>query len=288
MPILDLSNAGYVARLRYIQALHEAANLRNPDTLVGHFLSLRDRWNAKILGREELTRLREDPFYYYLLARTKYYDAVYRDAVTAGVVQIANIGCGADTRPYRLGEVIRDAGVRILECDQPAAVERKRKIAKRWRGLISVDYMPIDLNLSGWPDVAKWLKQGGKTLVVMEGVSPYINAESFTAFLRLIAAVCEEGSFCAYDYKIKGVNDAFGKTERTQHPFRLSHHSDEVSKYHEGLDLTQVFHATSWELCARLIGNPRHAATFCEDAVVQVRVGVSVLEGVNSGAEKRA
>jgi hypothetical protein len=77
-------NLMYVARLRYIQSIHESSERRNPDLLVRHFIPLLERWRLAWISQEELSKLRMDPFYYYLVARTKYYDQVFSDAVAEG------------------------------------------------------------------------------------------------------------------------------------------------------------------------------------------------------------
>src|SRR5690242_14024850 len=58
MALPDLSNSMYVARLRYIQSIHESLERRNPDTLVQHFIPILERWRIPWLGREELSKLR--------------------------------------------------------------------------------------------------------------------------------------------------------------------------------------------------------------------------------------
>src|ERR1700720_4135592 len=113
----------YVARLRHIQSVHETPERRNPDTLVRHFIPWSQRWRSAWIGRAKLAKLREQPIYYYLVARTKYYDQVVEDAVSAGVQQIVIVGCGSDTRAYRFQRLLRSKGVRVLECDQPKDIQ---------------------------------------------------------------------------------------------------------------------------------------------------------------------
>src|ERR1043166_1639557 len=234
MNLPDLSYAMYVARLRYIQSRHEAQQYRNPDMLVRHFIPVRERWRIAWLGREELSRLRTDPFYYYLIARTNYYDYVVNDAVADVVQQIVNVGCGSDTRAYRFKHLLRSKDVRILECDQPQAIYAKQRLAKRWRPGDYVEYLPLDLNDNAWPELEHWLRErtASKALVLMEGVSPYVNASTFGQFLLLLATTLSAGSHVAYDFKIRGVDDNFGRIGRTQSPFRLSRASAEVATFH--------------------------------------------------------
>jgi hypothetical protein len=61
----------FVARLRYIQSVHEPPEWRNPDTLVRHFIPFVERCRLAWASHHDVSKLRENPFYYYLVARTK-------------------------------------------------------------------------------------------------------------------------------------------------------------------------------------------------------------------------
>ena len=276
MALPSLSSLMYVARLRYIQSIHEPPDRRNPDTRVRRFLPLLERWRAARLGREELARLREDPFYYYLIARTTYYDAVVHDAVFDGVQRVVNVGCGSDTRAYRFRQLLRGHGVTVLECDQPELIAAKRRMVKWWRGLDHVQYLPVDLNDGAWPELERSLQAGtdSKTLVMMEGVSPYVDARSFRRFLQLLSTTLSAGSHVAYDFKIRGVNDGFGRAGRTEEPFRLSREEGEVVAFHatHGLRLDRL--ELSAVLCARLLPGvvESNVPLFAEDGLVRLQV----------------
>ena len=122
---MSLPNSSYLARvgqLRYIQALCEPADSRNPDALVGAFLSPAQRLACRVRGALFLRRLRADPFYHYLVARTRWYDQLFLDAVRDSVSCIVNIGCGSDTRAYRFAHLLEPKGITVLECDRPQAI----------------------------------------------------------------------------------------------------------------------------------------------------------------------
>jgi methyltransferase (TIGR00027 family) len=267
----------FVARLRYIQSVHEPPGCRNPDRLVRYFIPFLQRCRLAWVSQEEMSKQRENPFYYYLLARTKYYDQVLSEAVADGVQSIVNVGCGTDTRAYRFSELLRNRGVRVLECDKPEAIRAKQRIVKRWQDAPTVDYLPIDLNADRWPDLACWLdNQPGSTLVLMEGVSPYIDAVSFGRFLTVLASKLAAGSQVAYDFKIRGALDDFGREGRTLKPFRLPTTSGEVAAFHEARGLQLEHLELSCELCARLLPGERSAvSSFTEDALVRVRRGAA-------------
>ena len=266
----------YVARLRHIQSIHEIPERRNPDTLVRHFIPLVQRWRSAWLGRGQLTKLRTEPVYYYLIARTKYYDEVLQKAVKEGVRRILIVGCGSDTRPYRFQSLLRDRNVRVLECDQPEAIRVKEQMAKRWHPSDYVEYLPIDLNDEAWPQIERWLgaHPEQETLVLIEGVSTYVDENHFTRFLQLLATNLAPGSRVCYDYKIRGVHDELGREGRTVKPFRLSDVCKEVAAFHleHGLRLEHM--ELSFQLCSRLFPDlaVSGVAFFTEDGLVQLRV----------------
>jgi methyltransferase (TIGR00027 family) len=268
-----------VAQLRYIQSIHESPQYRHPDMLVQHFIPVWKRWHLARLGRDNLSQLRAYPFYYYLIARTHYYDHVVNDTVVDGVQQVVNVGCGWDTRVYRFQHLLRSKGVHVLECDLPEILQAKQRIAKRWRSCDYVEYVPLDLNNPAWPELEQWLgeRTASKALVVMEGVSPYVNTSTFGQFLRCLATTLAAGSHIAYDFKIRGINDELGRVGRTQSPFRLSRASDEVAAFHEahGLHLERL--ELSSELCARLLPGLAEsmACWFSEDGLVRLQVGTA-------------
>ena len=275
MRLPDSSNAFYVAFLRYLQSIHEVPPRRNPDTLVRDFIPPLQRWRARWLGRQRLAQLRADPFYFYLAARTRYYDQVFTSAIAGGVRQIVSVGCGSDTRPYRFRQSLLDAQVRVLECDQADAIEVKRSVARRWHAGDYVQYLEIDLNDHEWPSLSSRIdRSGAQVLLLMEGVSPYVNDSSFTSFLSTMARHLPPGSQVAYDYKLRGVRDDFGKTARTVVPFRLSAVAAEVAAFHNELRLRLDFCELSSQLAARLVPGLREsgAPLFEEDGLARLTV----------------
>jgi methyltransferase (TIGR00027 family) len=255
MSLPDASYLVNVGQLRYIQALCEPADSRNPDALVGAFLSPGQRLASRVRGALFLRRLRAKPFYHYLVARTRYYDQLFLDAVRDGVACIVNIGCGSDTRAYRFARLLEAKGITVLECDQPRAIYAKRELAARRFPTAHVRYLPLELNdgLSAGLDEAP----PGRAFVMMEGVSPYIERPKFEAFLRLLAARFSPGSVLAYDFKLEGMGAPQG--------FRLSAERDAVAAYHHALGLRLQHLETSAGLTRRLL--PRAPRLFEEDCL---------------------
>ena len=263
-------NSRLVAEWRHIQSIHETGALRNPDTVVGRMLPARRRWRCAWLRDEALATLRADPFYYYLVARTKYYDAVFAAAIANGFARIVNVGCGSDTRAHRFADLLIGHRVHVLECDRPADIAEKVRRVHRWPGQRLVAYAPIDLHDAAWPALEAWLgAKATKTLVIMEGVSPYVEREAFDRFLRFLAARLPDGSRLAYDFKFRGVADGFGGVEPGRDLFRLGRPPHDLVAYHEARGFA-VDHLEESNRLQRRLLPATGAAQFSEDGLVQV------------------
>ncbi len=272
----NFSHSMSVAEWRHIQSIHEIDELRNPDALVKYFFPPLRRWRLSWLGQKKLSILRTDPFYDYLLARTKYYDGVFLDAISENMQYIINVGCGNDTRSHRFEQVLKQKGVKVLECDQSEAISNKQRIANQRWAFGHIEYLPIDLNDDTWPDFDHWLgrNNNGKALVMMEGVSPYVNFETFGRFLSLLARKLPTGSRVAYDFKLSGVADDFGLVGRTQRPFRLTEKIEDIVAYHEELGYRIDHIEQSSDLSARFLTSLAKSgdSLFMEDSLILLEV----------------
>jgi methyltransferase (TIGR00027 family) len=276
MKLTTSSNLGYVAYLRYVQTIHEPPERRNPDNFVGHFFPVMERLRCRFLSRKHLDQIRSQPFYYYLLARTQYYDAVFREAIADNVQYIVNIGCGSDTRAHRFGPALELKGINVLECDLPEAISIKRRIARRLAPARNIHYVSLDLNDDSWPDFRLWLDRIGnaKVMVMMEGVSPYVDAEAFGRFIELLGTELSRGSVVAYDFKFSGVADHFGRGDRVESTYRLPNSPEKVTAYHKQRGFRLEHMEPGWELEARLLPELARAgkALFLQDGLVTIQV----------------
>jgi methyltransferase (TIGR00027 family) len=273
MSLPNLSNMMKMGEYRYIQWLCETPEYRNPDALVGALLSFRQRVRCVVRGTLLKSRLRAMPFYYYILARTRYYDEIFVDQAHGAVTCIINIGCGTDTRAYRFAHVLKRSGVTVVECDQPQVIHAKQKIARRRWPTDHVSFVPLDLNETGWKEFAQLLdeRRQGPLMVMMEGVSPYVRSDSFEAFLGLLAVKLHPRSLLAYDFKIVGAADTFGCSPGVPKPFRLPAERKQIAAYHDALGLELHHMELSTDLSRRLLqGAP---PLFDEDCLLRLAPG---------------
>jgi methyltransferase (TIGR00027 family) len=269
----NLSNSIGVAKLRYIQSVCEEPEYRNPDTLVREFLSPPLRRLSRLQGWLQLGKLQSRPFYHYLIARTIHYDQVFIDAIRNNSRYIVNIGCGGDTRAYRFAEELKQRKVKVLECDQPQSIAVKQELAVRKWSIKHVRYIPIDLNDdASWSSLADWLAEmSSAVLVIMEGVSCYIEEEQFRRFLGFLAGKLHAGSRVAYDYKIRDIGYDLASTGRCK--FALPALKDDVVAYHEALGYNLDEMALSSDLASRLLPKlGRNISLFEEDCLLTLTV----------------
>jgi O-methyltransferase involved in polyketide biosynthesis len=132
--------------------------------------------------------------------------------------------------------------------------------------------MAIDLNDGKWPLFEDWLGDKPKALVLLEGVAPYINASAFKVFLKRLAVRLALGSHVAYDFKIGGFRDHFGREGRTEDPFRLSTSREEAEAFHKALGLQLEYMELSNDLTRRLLPNLNGYQLFEEDGLLRLRV----------------
>jgi methyltransferase (TIGR00027 family) len=271
----NLSNSIGVAKLRYIQSVSEEPKYRNPDTLVREFLSPPLRWLSRLQGRLQLGKLQSRPFYHYLIARTIHYDQVFTDAIRNNSKYIVNIGCGGDTRAYRFAKELNQRKAKVLECDQPQSIAVKQELAERKWSTEHISYIPIDLNTDdSWTTLANWLAaMSSAVLVIMEGVSNYIEEEQFRRFLGFLADKLHDGSRVAYDYKIRDISYDLESSGHGKRRFALPAAKDDVVAYHEALGYNLDGMALSSELASRLLPKlGRDISPFAEDCLLTLTV----------------
>jgi methyltransferase (TIGR00027 family) len=145
--------------------------------------------------------------YEYVIARTKYIDAVFRQALAGGFDQILICGSGFDTRALRFREEARRT--RIFELDAPPTLEAK--IGQYRKRRLSVPpnlvFVPIDFDkesIAGKLEQAGF-RRGAKTLFVFEGVLEYLQPGSVDLTFRTIRELGGAGSEIVFNYAYQSV-----------------------------------------------------------------------------------
>jgi len=145
--------------------------------------------------------------YEYVIARTKYIDSIFKEALSLGFDQILIFGAGFDTRALRFEELNRRTN--IFELD--AANTQEAKVAQfHKRGLsippklefIAIDFdkelLPIKLEQAGFT-------RNKRSLFVLEGLLMYLQPSSVDDTFRVIQEYAGGGSQVVFDHVFSSV-----------------------------------------------------------------------------------
>jgi len=140
--------------------------------------------------------------YEYTIARTKYIDAVFREALAEGFDQILIFGAGFDTRALRFRKDA--AGTTVFELDVPITQTAKVRQYER-RGLAiprNVVFIPIDFDKESLPLKLQQVgfRKDARSLFILEGVLMYLQPSSARETLGAIADLARVGSEVVFDY----------------------------------------------------------------------------------------
>lgn len=139
--------------------------------------------------------------YEYVIARTKFIDAVFLNALAAGFDQILIFGAGFDSRGIRL---LNNAKTRVFELDVPITQQAKIQQFKK-RGITippDIVYISIDFTKESLADklTEHDFKKNKRSLFILEGLVMYLDAESVDTTFRLIDAFAGKGSEVVFDH----------------------------------------------------------------------------------------
>ncbi len=145
--------------------------------------------------------------YEYVIARTKYFDAAFKNALEEGFDQIVIFGAGYDSRALRFGGF--NKSTTVFEVDAPKTQEDKIKGFKsRKLSLPSyVVFVPVDFDKESLE--AKMLqagfKVGKRTLFSMEGVTMYLTKDAVENTFRFMSDSSGVRSMVVFDHIYAGV-----------------------------------------------------------------------------------
>ena len=147
--------------------------------------------------------------YEYVIARTRFMDARFREALEQGFDQAIIFGAGFDSRAQRFQE--QNRGTRIFELDAPVTQEEKIKGLDK-KGIAIPDrltFVPINFNQDSLEDLLAQAgyRPGLRTLYLLEGVLMYLNAQAVDLTFGYIQKTAGTGSRMAFDFVWSGVAD---------------------------------------------------------------------------------
>jgi methyltransferase (TIGR00027 family) len=143
----------------------------------------------------------DTPFTGYLLARTQFFDHAVVDAVARGCLQVVVVGAGYDGRSLRYST----PAVRWFELDHPATLADKSARLARL-GLTGGLATAVAVDF-GVDDVGQALAAAGHeataaSLIICEGVTPYLNRRVVIRLLSSLRGHAAAGSQLAIDFAL--------------------------------------------------------------------------------------
>ena len=166
-------------------------------------LLLRSKWLFKLFS----WRFFPHGIYEYVIARTKYFDAAFIEALECGFDQIVIFGAGFDSRALRFHKL--NKVTRIFELDAPITQQEKLKAYTSKRLFIpeNLVFVPIDFNKESLADKTNQagLIPGKKCLFMLEGVTMYLSQDAIESTFLFIKDVTGVGSLIVFDYIYGGV-----------------------------------------------------------------------------------
>jgi len=140
--------------------------------------------------------------YEYVIARTKYIDAVFNKALAEQLDQVLIFGAGFDTRAIRFQDAI--GNTKVFELDVP--VTQQAKIGQyQKRGVAitpNLNFIPIDFDKES---LSTKLNEAGfcmqrRSLFILEGLVMYLQPESVDVTFQTIRDYAGKGSWVVFDY----------------------------------------------------------------------------------------
>jgi len=189
---------------RAISSLEKGGSYQSGDhlaiSLLPYFLMLLIR--IPFAGRIMLRVFAAKGIYEYVIARTKYIDSVFRQALSERFNQILLFGAGFDTRALRFQQEARQT--RIFELDAPSTQQAKiHQYRKRHLSIPSnLVFIAIDFDrefLLDKLDIAGF-HRNHRSLFILEGLLMYLEPESVHKTFQTIEQYAGDGSRLVFDY----------------------------------------------------------------------------------------
>lgn len=157
--------------------------------------------------------------YEYVIARTKFIDSVFQNAMKSEFDQILTFGAGFDSRSIRFADLNKKT--KIFELDAPVTQNAKINQLKS-RGIEinpNTIFISIDFNKESLKE--KLLESGFnknlKSLFILEGLTMYLDSEAVENTFNVINEFAGDGSEVVFDYVyssvLRGENLYYGESE---------------------------------------------------------------------------
>ncbi len=215
--------AMFAAIHRFISSLEEHPNFKGPDYLAKLFVPSKAKFFLSFAFirrhiRKKFTKMVPGT-HEYMVARTKYFDDLFKQALADNIPQVVFLGAGYDTRSIRFKDSVRQT--KIFELDVPTTQKQKKELLLK--AGISVpeqlSFVPINFNKESMQNVLSnaGYDKSQKSFFIWEGVTYYLPEETVKNTLGTIKNHSGAGSTVAFDYFynsiVQGKSDSYGAKE---------------------------------------------------------------------------
>lgn len=244
------------ASLRALACYEDDALMPCKDFLSEIFLPDDKRQQLKdIEVRAMIKKLIPEGLYEYVIARTRWFDALFMTALDEDIPQIVMLGAGYDSRPYRFEEQIRTT--LIYELDAPATSHNKQDILRQ-NNVTShknIRYVPVDFEQHHWMDSLcnAGYKPELRTVFIWEGVTFYLSPDTVDAMLQLLKQYSAVGSLLCFDYQTVDGSQGLIDTGLKNEAIRFAIPAGTTVDYLEKFGYTVREQVDSEEMCRRYL-----------------------------------
>jgi methyltransferase (TIGR00027 family) len=197
--------------------------------------------------------------YEYVIARTKFVDKIFENAMQHNFDQILIFGAGFDSRGIRFSNLNKKT--KIFELDAPITQNAKINQLKN-RGLTDENtiYISIDFNKESLEE--KLLKSGfiknKKSLFILEGLTMYLDPKAVNNTFNIINEFAGIGSEVIFDYVYSSVlreenlyygeSEVFKGVKERGEPWSFGIEKGEIENFLEDKNLSLIRNLNSQDL----------------------------------------
>jgi methyltransferase (TIGR00027 family) len=201
--------------------------------------------------RETIKKAIPKGMFEYVISRTKYFDAVFIEAVKRNIGQVVFLGAGFDSRPYRFNELLDNT--MIFEVDTDATQKYKKTLLTN--SFKNIEYVSHNFEDEYLFDKLKkyGYKQSDKTLFLWEGVSFYLTKEAVFKMLKGIRENSGSGSMICFDFQTMKSIEELIKTGLKEESIKFGIEEGKIDEFVSSNKYKIIEHLNSKEIEQRFM-----------------------------------
>jgi methyltransferase (TIGR00027 family) len=206
-------------------------------------------------SREIIKRSIPKGMYEYVIARTKYFDDNYVQALQNEIEQIVFLGAGYDSRPYRFSNLIKNT--KIFELDTKPTQLNKLSLLQK-NGIAphrNISFVSVDFERDDFLVVMseKGFDKSKQTLFLWEGVTFYLSYHAVIRMLRILKENSIAGCQLCFDFQTTHDNKDLIKTELKDETIKFGIPFGEIDNFVKDNGYTLIEHINSNDMEKRFL-----------------------------------